>query len=185
MEEYRFTIEYAANKSFIVCVKDILSAPVDTIVNPANSHLAHGGGLAAIISREAGVELEDECSKIIETQGQIPVGEAVLTNAGRLPHKGIIHAVGPRMGSGDELKMISNAILSVLNLVNQQQWQSVAFPAISTGIFNVPIKICALAFKQTVSHYFEQHHDTTIKDIWLCLMQQDFDEFKKYLEKDS
>ena len=182
MEEQQLTITYAVNKSFIVCVQDILIAPVDVIVNPANSHLAHGGGLAAIIARQAGIALEDECSKIIEMQGQVPVGEAVLTNAGKLPYKGIIHAVGPRMGAGDELKKIANAILSVLDLVNQKQWQSVAFPAISTGIFNVPISICAQAFKQAVPHYFKKNPDTSIETIYLCLMQQDFYEFKKYLK---
>ena len=185
MEEQQFKIAYASNKSFIVCVKDILAAPVDAIVNPANSHLAHGGGLAAIIAREAGMELENECSKIINEQGQVPVGEAVLTNAGRLPFKGIIHAVGPRMGTGEELKKINSAIVSVLDLANQKQWRSVAFPAISTGIFNVPISICAQAFKQAVPHYFEKNPDTSIETIRLCLMTQDFDEFKKYIETGS
>ena len=181
MEEQQISFEYDVNKSFIVGVKDILTAPVDVIVNPANSHLAHAGGLAAIISRHAGMQLEDECEKIIEKQGQVSVGQAVSTNAGNLLFKGVIHAVGPIMGSGDELDKISSAIVSVLDLANQKQWQSVAFPAISTGIFNVPIKICAQAFKQTVPDYFEKTPNTGINTIWLCLMQQDFSEFKKYL----
>ena len=177
----QFSIEHAANKTFTVCVQDILSAPVNIIVNPANSHLAHGGGLAAIISRAAGPSLDEACNEIIMQQGQVPVGGAVLTVAGDLPFEGIIHAVGPRMGTGDELEKISCAILSVLQLVDEKQWQSVAFPAISTGIFSVPIKICASAFKQTVTGYWNEHPDSSINKILLCLMPRDFDEFKKFL----
>lgn len=182
MATQQFTIEHSTGKTFTVCVQDILSAPVDTIVNPANSHLAHGGGLAAIISRSAGPSLDDACNEIIMQQGQVPVGGAVLTVAGNLPFKGIIHAVGPRMGSGDELDKISSAIFSVLQLVDDNLWSSVAFPAISTGIFSVPIEICARAFKQSVPGYWDNHPDSGINKILLCLMPQDFDEFKKHLE---
>ena len=182
MSTQQFTIEHSADKTFTVCVQDILSAPVDTIVNPANSHLAHGGGLAAIISRTAGPELDEACNEIIMQQGQVPVGGAVLTVAGKLPFKGIIHAVGPRMGTGDELEKICSAIHSVLKLVDDNRWQSVAFPAISTGIFSVPIETCALAFKQSVPGYWNDHPDSVVNKILLCLMPQDFDEFRKLLE---
>ena len=181
MGSQQFTIEHSADKTFTVCVQDILAAPVDTIVNPANSHLAHGGGLAAIISRAAGPLLDEACNEIIMQQGQVPVGGAVLTPAGNLPFKGVIHAVGPRMGTGDELEKISSAIISVLQLAGQNQWQSVAFPAISTGIFSVPIETCARAFKQSVPGYWNDQPDSSVKKILLCLMSQDFDEFKKYL----
>ena len=179
--ESSFTIACAGNKTFTVCIKDILTASVDSIVNPANSHLAHGGGLAAIIARASGSELIDDCHEIIKDRGQIPVGSAVISKAGNLPFKGVIHAVGPIMGSGNEFEKIACAIHSVMILVEQQQWQSVAFPAISTGIFSVPVSICAKAFAKAVPEYFNNHPDTTIQTVMLCLMPQDFSEFRMIL----
>jgi O-acetyl-ADP-ribose deacetylase (regulator of RNase III) len=83
---------------FKVVVYDLLSEPVDCIVNAANGGLSHGGGLALEIDRAAGPEFTEECDRLVETHGRIPVGGAGVTGAGKLPFKGIIHAVGPRMG---------------------------------------------------------------------------------------
>jgi hypothetical protein len=79
---------------FKVSVSDLLGVSVNAIVNPANSGLSHGGGLAAAISDEAGPELERQCEMAIEKIGRIPVTQNVVTTAGQLPYKGAIHAVG-------------------------------------------------------------------------------------------
>lgn len=182
MNGQSFIKTFPGNRQFIVAAKDILAAPVDAIVNPANSGLSHGGGLAAIIASEAGSTLEDECDSIIERQGQVPVGKAVVTNAGRLPFKGIIHAVGPRMNSGNELKMIARTVIYSLKLAERKRWAAIAFPAISTGIFNVPVEICAKAFKKAIPLYWEKYQDSSVKTVWLCLMPDDFPLFEKILK---
>jgi len=103
-------------------VRDLLGAPVDAIMNPANSGLSHGAGLAGIISDEAGPEMDPECDRIIAKVGQIPTTYAVPTRAGNLPFKGIIHAVGPRMGSGDEQQRIEATIVNVLKVADKKGW---------------------------------------------------------------
>ena len=81
---------------------NLLEEPVDAIVNAANGRLAHGGGVAGIISRAAGPALQEESDSIVRHRGPVPTGSAVVTTAGKLPFKGVIHAVGPRYGEGDE-----------------------------------------------------------------------------------
>ena len=175
-------ISYSEGKTFNFGVKDIFSAPVDAIVNPANSGLLHGGGLAAIISREAGHELDEECDRIINKIGRIKETFAVPTKAYNLPYKGIIHAVGPRMGVGDEQIKIEKAITNSLLVADKKDWESVAFPAISTGIFGVPKKKCANAFKNAIPSFWETHKDTSVNLVWLCLIANDFLAFKNVLQ---
>lgn len=181
MAEQTFTCAYAGDKQLIIAVKDLLAAPVDAIVNPANSGLSHGGGLAAQIASEAGKALEDACDNIIENKGTIPVTKAVITTAGRLPYKGVIHAVGPKMGSGDELKNIARTIVHSLKLADKKAWLSIAFPAISTGIFGIPVTTCAQAFSKAIPYFWEKYPETTINTVWVCLLKEDFEEFKKVL----
>jgi O-acetyl-ADP-ribose deacetylase (regulator of RNase III) len=146
----QFTNVYGKNRIFVVSDRDILAVPVDVIVNPANSGLSHGGGLAERILLEAGPELEEECNKIIDKIGKMSVTEVVVTTAGRLPYKGVIHAVGPRMGDGKEQSKIEKTIINCLQLADNHGWKSIAFPAISTGIFSVPKDICAKAFDKAI-----------------------------------
>ncbi len=167
---------------FIVAVRDLLSAPVDGIVNPANSGLSHGGGVAGMISDAAGQQLIDESDAIITQQGSVPVSHAVLTSAGLLPYKGIIHTVGPRQGDGKERLKIIKAVVNSLVLANQSKWESIAFPAISTGIFCVSQKDCAVAFARAVPYYWEKANNNSIKTIWLCLTMDSYQEFVTIIE---
>jgi hypothetical protein len=86
---------------FQVVRGDLLKEPVEAIVNAANGHLTHGGGIAGIISRAAGPALQAESDALVAARGPLPTGSAVVTTAGALPFKGVIHAVGPRYGEGD------------------------------------------------------------------------------------
>ena len=149
-ENMSFSISYPGDKTFMITVRDLLGAPVDAIVNPANSGLSHGGGLAAIIADEAGPRMDQHCRKIIKEYEQIPVTQAVISVAGNLPFKGIIHEVGPRLGDGDEQTKIEKTIINCLRQADRKGWQSLAFPAISTGLFGVPTEVCAAAFKIAV-----------------------------------
>jgi O-acetyl-ADP-ribose deacetylase len=95
-------IRLGNNKILRLVKGDITERNVDAIVNAANSYLKHGGGVAAAIVRKGGVIIQEESDKIVTSRGPVPVGSAVDTTAGKLPCKAVIHAVGPRLGEGDE-----------------------------------------------------------------------------------
>jgi O-acetyl-ADP-ribose deacetylase (regulator of RNase III) len=134
-------------------------------VNAANGHLAHGGGVAALIARAAGAALQEESRRLVEAIGPVPAGSAVVTTAGRLPFKGVIHAVGPRYGEGDEEAKLFKALCAALACADQRGWESVAFPAVSSGIFAVPLDVCARA-------YVRAGRASPLRNVRLCLRDQ-------------
>jgi len=144
---------------------NLLEEPVDAIVNAANGHLAHGGGVAGIISRAAGPSLQEESDRLVASRGAFPTGAAVATTAGKLPFKGVIHAVGPRYGEGDEETKLVKALRAAFSLAAERGWQSVAFPAVSAGIFAVPLDICARA-------YLAAARAARLRKVRLCLRDQ-------------
>lgn len=154
---------------FEVAICDLLAETTDGIVNAANGHLAHGGGVAAAIARAAGPALEREGEKLVRSMGFVPVGEAVVTTAGRLPFKGVIHAVGPRRGEGDEEARLARALRSAFELAHERGWRSLSFPAVSSGIFAVPFEVCARAYLDAVASFFGERPDSTLKLLRLCV----------------
>jgi O-acetyl-ADP-ribose deacetylase (regulator of RNase III) len=144
---------------------DLLEEPVDAIVNAANGHLAHGGGVARIISRAAGPALQEESDRIVRSRGPLPAGAAAATTAGKLPFKGVIHAVGPQYGEGDEEAKLVQALASAFAIAKERGWDSVSFPAVSAGIFAVPLDICARA-------YLAAARAAPIGNVRLCLRDQ-------------
>ncbi|TFG84379.1 MAG: O-acetyl-ADP-ribose deacetylase [Spirochaetales bacterium] len=133
--------EYLGGR-FTVVVGDICSFDGDAIVNAANTSLAGGGGVDGAIHRAAGPDLLEECKRLRQSTlpDGLPAGKAVVTGAGKLPFKGIIHAVGPvwRGGHADEERLLSSAYRTSLELAAKNGWKSVAFPAISTGAYGYP-----------------------------------------------
>jgi len=144
---------------------NLLEQPVDAIVNAANGNLAHGGGVAGIIARAAGPALQAESDDLVRTHGPFPTGSAVVTTAGSLPFKGVIHAVGPRHGEGDEERGLVQALLASWKCAEERGWTSVAFPAVSSGIFAVPLDICARA-------YLKAARQARLRNVRLCLRDQ-------------
>ena len=144
---------------------NLLEEPVDAIVNAANGHLAHGGGVAGVISRAAGPDLQRECDRVVAERGPFPTGAAVVTTAGKLPFKGVIHAVGPRYGEGDEEGKLRQALGAAFDRARERGWQSVSFPAVSAGIFAVPLEICARAYLQAA-------RGSGLRKVRLCLRDQ-------------
>ena len=144
---------------------NLLEEPVEAIVNAANGHLAHGGGVAGIISRAAGPELQAESDRLVRDRGPIPTGDAVVTSAGKLPFKGVIHAVGPRNGEGDEEGKLVRALSAAFQRARERGWESVSFPAVSAGIFAVPLEICARA-------YLKAARASGLRNVRLCLRDQ-------------
>ncbi len=118
---------------------DITRLEVDAIVNAANSQLQHGGGVAGAIARRGGPEIQQESDRI----RPVPTGSVGVTTAGDLPARWVIHAVGPRMGEGDEDRKLRDATRSALEKAEELGAASVAFPAISAGIFGFPMDRCA------------------------------------------
>jgi O-acetyl-ADP-ribose deacetylase (regulator of RNase III) len=161
--------EYPGGRAFEVVASDLLSEAVDAIVNAANGHLAHGGGVAAVIARAAGPALEEEGDRIVSRRGRIEVGDAVVTTAGRLPFKGVIHAVGPHQGLGREEERLVGALEAAFLRAHERGWTSVSFPAVSSGIFAVPLAVCARAYVRAVRGFFTAHPDTSLRTLRLCL----------------
>ena len=155
---------------------DITELDVDAIVNAANAQLILGGGVAGAIRRKGGPTIQQECNEIRGTY----VGSAVITNAGLLKAKKVIHAVGPRMGEGDEDNKLKNATLNSLKLMDKHGLKTIAFPAISTGIFGYPIERCAKIMINTVKDYLKGK--TTIDIVFFVLYtSSDFEIFQKTL----
>src|SRR5437868_887631 len=110
---------------------DITEQDTDAIVNAANQHLQLGAGVAGAIRSKGGPSIQRECDEI----GHCPVGGAVITGGGNLKARHVIHAVGPHGGDADADEMLASATKSSLQVAEQNQLRSIAFPAISTGVF--------------------------------------------------
>jgi len=158
---------------------DITQLPEDAIVNPANADLILGGGVAGAIRTKGGPSIQAECNKI----GGTFVGGAVITSAGKLKAKHVIHAVGPRMGEGDEDKKLKNTTVNSLKLADENNLKTIAFPAISTGIFGFPIKKCAQIMLSTTIDYLNA--GTCLEKVAFCLFtNSDYIIFENQLKEE-
>lgn len=142
---------------------DITEMAVDAIVNAANSALQLGAGVAGAILRKGGEGIQNECDAL----GGTPVGTAVITTGGNLKAKHVIHAVGPMLGEGKEDDKLRNATLSALQIAEQHHLTSIAFPAISTGIFGFPLERCANIMLTTTKEYLQG--STSLREVIYCL----------------
>jgi len=142
---------------------DITEADTEAVVNAANAQLVLGGGVAGAIRTKGGPAIQAECNKISPTC----VGAAVKTTAGNLKAKYVIHAVGPRMGEGDEDAKLKNATLNSLMLADREGIKTLTFPAISTGIFGFPMDRCAEIMLQTTVDYIKG--PTQLEKVVFCL----------------
>jgi O-acetyl-ADP-ribose deacetylase (regulator of RNase III) len=159
------------NKTDIELEKgDITSLKIDAIVNAANEKLAHGGGVAGAISRNGGPSIQQESNQWIKEHGRVKTGTVAITGAGYLPAKYVIHAVGPVMGSGNEDENLKSATLNSCKCAEQYDIKSIAFPAISTGVFGFPVDRCAQLMLQTVKTYAKEN--TNLNLIVFCLYNQ-------------
>lgn len=147
------------NKILRLVEGDITERNVDVIVNAANSYLKHGGGVAAAIVRKGGAVIQDESDMIITAGGLVPVGSAVITTAGRLPCKAVIHTVGPRMGEGNEDYKLRKAVRSSLLLASEKGFTSISMPAVSSGIFGFPKDRCARILVEESKTFLEGNNN--------------------------
>lgn len=152
---------------------DITRLEVDAIVNAANSSLLGGGGVDGAIHRAAGPALLAECRHLAATRGGCPTGEAVLTGAGNLPARAVIHTVGPvwRGGQQGEAELLANAWRNSLRLAAENRFATIAFPAISTGIYGYPKAAAATIALRTINDFF-LHHDYP-QEVWLVCFDEE------------
>ncbi len=170
--------DYKINQARLVLMEgDITDLEVDAIVNPANAQLILGSGVAGAIREKGGAAIQEECNRI----GGTYVGAAVLTSAGRLKARHVIHAVGPQFGEGDEETKLRNATMNSLLLAEEHDLKSIAFPAISTGVFGFPVVKCAEIMLMIVVEFLKR--PCKLEEVSFCLWGQDnFEVFKSRLE---
>jgi O-acetyl-ADP-ribose deacetylase (regulator of RNase III) len=166
------------NKTFLELTKgDITDQTTDAIVNAANTALQLGGGVAGAIRRKGGPKIQEECNRI----GGTHVGGAVITTGGNLKAKYVIHAVGPIHGEKNEDGKLKDATLNSLILADQKNLKSIAFPAISTGIFGFPKERCATIMLSTTISYLKGQ--TNLEKVVYCLYdKKTFEIFQNTLQ---
>lgn len=145
---------------------DITEQAVDAVVNAANARLVLGGGVAGAIRKKGGPAIQTECSQ----KAPIKVGRAALTTGGNLKAKYVIHAVGPRMGEGDEDRKLQQATRNTLRIADEHHLSSLAFCAVSTGIFGFPMDRCArIMLKNTIDYL---NGSIGLKKVIFCLYDE-------------
>jgi len=150
---------------------DITTEAVDAIVNAANEHLQHGGGVAWAISKKGGPAIQKESDIWIRQHGPVPHAHPAWTSGGLLPAKYVIHAVGPVWGDGDEDIKLSEAVTGSLRVADELKCSSIALPAISTGIFGFPKDRAAGIIFSAIEKYFE-NNASNLKVVKLTLFDQ-------------
>jgi O-acetyl-ADP-ribose deacetylase len=151
---------------------DLTQEPVDVIVNAANRQLEHGGGIARVISINGGPIIDQESKTWVREHGTVPHESPAVTSAGNMPAKYVFHAVGPVWGSGNEEHKLSTTITGCLNKMDEMGLSSIAFPAISTGIFRFPKALAASIFYESFKKYFSEHPNTSIESVNLVLFDK-------------
>ena len=155
------TFKEFLNGRVIVKVGDITQESVDAIVNAANSSLLGGGGVDGAIHARGGSEILEECREIRRTQhpNGLPTGEAVITTAGNLPARFVIHTVGPvyGMNRGMDAEVLAACYKNSLQLALENNLTTVAFPAIATGIYGYPKDEAAGVSSKAIKEFLEQN----------------------------
>ncbi len=146
---------------------DLTAEATDAIVNAANGHLAHGGGVAGAIVRRGGAVIQEESAAWVATHGPVPTGQVAVTGAGALPCRQVIHAVGPVWQGGDagEEEALRAAATNSLRQAHQLKLGSLAMPAISSGIFGFPKDRCAEILVDAAIAFCRAHGDSPLREI--------------------
>jgi O-acetyl-ADP-ribose deacetylase (regulator of RNase III) len=160
---------------------DITKVAADGIVNAANTSLLGGGGVDGAIHRAGGKAILDDCVAIRNRQGGCKVGEAVITTAGKLPAKNVIHTVGPRWNNNEsnEPQKLENCYLNVLKIAEENQLSSLAIPNISTGIYRFPKDKAAQIAIKTI----QAHQENYLQEvIFVCYDDENYQLYQGLLE---
>jgi len=161
---------------------DITKVEVDAIVNAANSSLMGGGGVDGAIHRAGGPAILEDCRKIVARQGGCKVGEAVITTAGDLPAKYVIHTVGPVWNGGtkQEAEKLASCYYNSLKLAVENGCKSIAFPNISTGIYGYPKDDAAKVAVDAVASFIAEGNELEV--LFVCFDEENLRLIEKHLE---
>ncbi|TAJ82249.1 O-acetyl-ADP-ribose deacetylase [bacterium] len=158
----------------VVKVGDITKENANAIVNAANGSLMGGGGVDGAIHRVGGPDILKECKEIRRTQYPqgLPTGQAVITAAGKMTAKHVIHTVGPVYGRGgkDKAELLADCYRNSLSLAAKKGLKTVAFPAISTGVYGYPLEEAAQVSSQAIEKFFQT--DSSIQEIRLVFFSR-------------
>ncbi|MCL9805940.1 O-acetyl-ADP-ribose deacetylase [Flavobacterium amniphilum] len=162
-----------SNVKITAIQSDITTIEVDAIVNAANTSLLGGGGVDGAIHRKGGKTILEECVTIRNKQGGCEIGEAVITTAGNLPAKFVIHTVGPVWNGDKEEKqqLLAQCYVNSLKLAEKHQLKTIAFPNISTGIYHFPKDKAAKIAVQTVKNFPFQSVEEVI---FVCFDEENY-----------
>lgn len=161
---------------------DITKTKVDAIVNAANSSLMGGGGVDGAIHRAGGPAILEECRQIVARQGRCATGQAVITTAGNLPARYVIHTVGPIWNGGQnrEEELLQKAYENSLKLAVENKVETIAFPNISTGVYSFPKDKAARIAVETVTAFLAS--DDQLKKVYfVCFDQENFQLYQQLL----
>lgn len=151
---------------------DLTESKVDAIVNAANAHLHHGGGVAGAIVRRGGESIQRESDTWVREHGPVTQANPAITSAGDLPCQFVIHAVGPIWGEGEEDTKLHAAVYNALALADSRHFASLALPAISTGIFGFPKERGARIILDAILQFIQDHPGTSLAEIQIVLIDQ-------------
>ena len=160
-------VQTASLQTIQVRQGDLTAEDTDAIVNAANSHLAHGGGVAGAIARQGGRVVQAESDRWINEHGPVPTGQVAVTAAGNLPARVVIHAVGPiwQGGKAGEDELLRSAVWNSLAKAEEMVLTSIALPAISSGIFGFPKDRCAEILVRTALEFYMDHPQSRLRQI--------------------
>ncbi|NXV09888.1 PAR14 polymerase, partial [Cettia cetti] len=171
-------MQVAMGETVIALYKaDLCTHPVDVVVNASNEDLKHIGGLADALSRAAGPALQEECNELVRKLGNLQPGCAVITGAGNLPCKNVIHAVGPRWNEKESQRctwLLKKTVKKCLQLAETHMHCSIALPAISGGIFGFPLELCTYSIVSSIKETLEESRgNSSLKEVHLVGFAQD------------
>lgn len=161
-----------SNQTIQIVQGDITTEEVDAIINAANEHLQHGGGVAWAISRKGGPKIQKESNDWVRQHGRVQHSNPAWTSGGLLPAKFVIHAVGPVWGDGDEDTKLESAVTGALHVADELYLTSIAMPAISTGIFGFPKDRAAGIIFTAIEKYFIDNTSSALNIVKIVLFDQ-------------
>ena len=163
---------------------DITKVETDVIVNAANSSLLGGGGVDGAIHNAGGSAILEECRRIVDRQGSCPVGEAVITTAGRMPAKYVVHTVGPiwNYGKMNEEEKLRDCYRNSLKLADEKNVESISFPNISTGAYGFPKEKAVEIALDEVKNYFTVNTSAIKNVIFVCFDDENFEIYSEMMK---
>ncbi|XP_077983238.1 uncharacterized protein LOC144438081 [Glandiceps talaboti] len=176
LDELHYSMKTSEGIKVSIYLSDITQEKADVIVNAANDRLQHYGGVAQAISECGGPIIQRECTEFIRKRGPLTAGDVFDSSAGDLNCNFVLHAVGPICYASVNVARVAQeleeTLLRVLEIAHQDNARSIAFPAISSGVYGMPVDLCARVFYNAVAIFSERHLSTRLQDIRIVINEE-------------